>query len=64
MQREQIIDEVLSARSPEECEKAKDLIIAWMQQHPRDFGILDAGEQVAMIMDGYAQEASVARQAA
>ena len=64
MQREKLIDEVLSARTPEECEKAKNLIIAWMQEHPKDFGMLDAGEQVAMILDGYAQEAPVSRPAA
>ena len=55
MQREQLIEEVLSASTPEECERAKNLIIAWMQDHPKDFGILDAGEQVAMILDGYSQ---------
>jgi len=49
-QKEQTIDEVLSARTPEECEKAKKLIIAWMQEHPKDFGMLEAGEQITMIM--------------
>ena len=63
MQREQLIDEVLSATTLEECERAKNLIIAWMQEHPKDYGILDAGEQVAMIMDGYAHEASASRPA-
>jgi len=58
MQREQVIDEVLSARTPEECERAKNIIIAWMQEHPRDFGMLDAGEQIAMLLDGYSQEAA------
>ena len=61
MQREQVIDEVLSARTLDECDKAKKLIIAWMQEHPKDFGMLDAGEQVAMILDGYSQEAPVSR---
>ncbi len=59
MQREQLIDEVLSATTLEECERAKNLIIAWMQEHPKDFGILDAGEQVAMIMDGYSEVATI-----
>ncbi len=61
MQREQVIDEVLSARTLDECDKAKKLIIAWMQEHPRDFGILDAGEQIAMLLDGYSQEAPLSR---
>lgn len=64
MQRDQLIEEVLSATTLEECERAKNSIIAWMQDHPKDFGILDAGEQVAMIMDGYSQDASVSRSVA
>jgi len=64
MQREQVIDEVLSARTPEECERAKNIIIAWMQEHPRDFGMLDAGEQIAMLLDGYSQEAATSRKIA
>ena len=64
MQREQVIDEVLSARTLEDCERAKNLIIAWMQEHPRDFGMLDAGEQVAMLLDGYSQEPVASRKAA
>ena len=62
MQREQVIDKVLSARTPEQCEEAKNLIIAWMRTHPKDFGMLDAGEQVAMIMDGYSHEVLMQRQ--
>ena len=63
MQREQVVDQVLSARTFRECEEAKNLIIAWMQEHPKDFGMLDAGEQVAMILDGYAYEALTLPQA-
>ncbi len=56
MSREQVINQVLSARTFQECEQAKSMIIAWMQEHPRDFGMLDAGEQVEMILDGYRHE--------
>ena len=61
MQREQTIDEVLSARTLGECEKAKYFSIAWMQEHPKGFEMPDAGEQVAMIMDGYSHEALMER---
>ncbi len=64
VQREQIIDQVLSATTLSECETAKGLIIAWMQENPRDFGMLDAGEQVEMILDGYRHESLAAPMAA
>ena len=40
------------------------MILSWMQSHPDDFGMLDAGEEVAMIINGYAHEASVPRHVA
>ena len=64
MQRKQVVDQVLSARTFHECEEAKNLIIAWMQEHPKDFGMLDAGEQVEMILDGYRYERLAAPSAA
>lgn len=51
MEREQIITQVLSATSDEECRRAEVLIRNWMAVHPDDFGMLDAGEQLAMIFD-------------
>lgn len=51
MEREQIITQVLSATSAEECRRAEVLIRGWMAVHPNDFGMLDAGEQLAMIFD-------------
>lgn len=56
MGRDALIVTVLNASTSEQCGQAEQLIIAWMREHPNDFGILDAGEQVAMIMDGYAHE--------
>ena len=64
LNREEVIATALSASTEEQCSHAEALIIAWMQDHPRDFGMLDAGEQVAMILDGYAYEASVSGQVA
>ena len=63
MNREALIAAVLLASTEEQCNHAKSLIIVWMQEHPRDFGMLDAGEQVAMILDSYAQEALASAQA-
>lgn len=53
MNREEVIAIALSARTEEQCDQAEALIIAWMQEHPRDFGMLDAGEQVAMVSGKY-----------
>jgi hypothetical protein len=61
IERDLLIVTVLNATTLEQCGRAKELIIAWMQEHPKDFGMLDAGEQVAMILDGYSQEAPVSR---
>lgn len=48
-----IIETALSVRTLEECDHAEELIIAWMKEHPRDFGMLDAGEVVAMVSGKY-----------
>lgn len=53
MNREEVIATALSARTEEQCDHAESLIIAWMKEHPRDFGMLDAGEQVAMVSGKY-----------
>ena len=53
MDREEVIAAALSARAREQCDYAEELIIAWMKDHPRDFGVLDAGEQVAMVSGKY-----------
>lgn len=53
MDREEVIAAALSASTREQCDHAEELIIAWMKDHPRDFGVLDAGEQVAMVSGKY-----------
>lgn len=53
MKRDEIIAQVISANTPERCTKAETLIVAWMKDHPRDFGMLDAGEQLAMMSERY-----------
>jgi hypothetical protein len=53
MDRNEIIAVALSASTREQCDRAEKLIIAWMKEHPRDFGMLDAGEQVAMVSGKY-----------
>ncbi len=52
MNRDQVIESILSAGTWEECQKAQDLLAQWMQAHPEDIGMLDAGETLMMTMDG------------
>jgi len=51
--REELIANVLSAHTQDRRKDAEQQIIEWMREHPRDFGILDAGEQLAMISERY-----------
>ncbi len=53
LNREEVIATALSASTEEQCSHAEALIVAWMKKHPRDFGMLDAGEQVAMVSGKY-----------
>ena len=53
IERDEIIATVLTANTSEKYEQAEELIIGWMKQHPRDFGMLDAGEQLAMMSGKY-----------
>ena len=48
-----LIVTALTANTPEKYEQAEELIIGWMRRHPRDFGMLDAGEQLAMMSGKY-----------
>ena len=52
-QREELIATILTANTPEQCVEAEKAIALWMQQHPKDFGILDAGESLAMMSERY-----------
>lgn len=51
--RDEIIVTVLTANTPEQYDHAEKLIIDWMKEHPRDFGMLDAGEMLAMMSGKY-----------
>ena len=53
IERDTLIATALTASTPEQCSHAEELITAWMQTHPRDFGVLDAGEMLAMMSDRY-----------
>lgn len=53
IERDLLIVTVLTASTSEQCSHAEELIISWMKKHPRDFGILDAGEQLAMMSDRF-----------
>ena len=59
IKRDQIIAEVISANTQERCLKAEALMAAWMKDHPNDFGMLDAGEQLAMMSERYDVTADV-----
>ncbi len=49
MERQQVMRRILSATTCRECDEAEKLLHAWMQEHPKDFAMLDAGEQLAMV---------------
>ncbi len=53
LQRDELIASALIASTPEQCAEAEKAIEQWMQQHPRDFGMLDVGEQLAMMSERY-----------
>lgn len=53
IKRDEIIAEVISANTQERCLKAEALMVGWMKDHPNDFGMLDAGEQLAMMSERY-----------
>lgn len=61
MDRDEIIAFALSVRTAAECDHAEELIIAWMKENPRDFGMLDAGELVAMVSGKYEPASEVTR---
>ena len=61
MDRDMLIATILNASTPEQCSGAEELILAWMKLHPRDFGILDAGGQLAMMSDRFDRPAGEAQ---
>jgi hypothetical protein len=48
--RAQLIQEMLAARSPDELERVQALANSWLARHPDDVEVLYASEQVAMLM--------------
>ena len=59
--RNEIRKTALSVRTQDECDRAEALIVAWMKDYPRDFGMLNASEMVAMISERYDKPAGEAR---
>ena len=64
MTRDEVIELVLTARSWEECLAAEEALLTWMSQHPNDYGVLDAGEQLTMIKEAIQEERRMTRKAA
>ena len=52
MNREQVINIVLNASGWQGCQRAKRVLSEWMQTHPNDWGMLDAGEALEMSLEG------------
>ena len=52
-QRDEIIANALTANTSQQIQNAEQQIIEWMRGHPRDFGMLDAGEQLVMMSERY-----------
>jgi hypothetical protein len=51
MNRDELIDLILTARTDDELAAAEDAADRWMAEHPDDLGIVLAMEQLAMIRD-------------
>jgi hypothetical protein len=47
--RDEVISQVLTARSLEEIRAARGVLLAWMRNHPDDGIMLDGGEQLATL---------------
>src|SRR5438128_2118505 len=59
MNREDVQRLVMDATTPEECRVAEATLDQWMREHPADWGMLDLGEQLALIQeDSGAKEVS------
>jgi hypothetical protein len=57
-----LIQQISRVSSLVEVHAAQAALRAWRQQHPEDWGILDAGEELSLLEDAYLEEASPAYQ--
>jgi len=53
-----LIQQISRVKSLAEVHAAQTALRAWRQQHPEDWGILDAGEELSLLEDAYLEEAS------
>ena len=57
-QREGLTRQILSATTLPEVHAAQEVLRRWREQHPEDWGILDAGEQLSLIEDALLEDDS------
>jgi len=53
-----LIQQISRVKSLAEVHAAQSALRMWRQQHPEDWGILDAGEELSLLEDAYLEEAS------
>ena len=51
MKRDELIDQVLYARTSQELDAAEDAALKWLRAHPDDVGMSMACEQLAMMRE-------------
>ena len=57
-ERERLTRQILSAITLPEVHAAQEALRRWREQHPEDWGILDAGEQLSLIKDALLEDDS------
>lgn len=60
MTRKEVIKSVASAMTWEECQKAEQMLRQWMEEHPDDMMMRDAGEVLEMAKEGLEMPAPLA----
>ena len=58
MSTESVVNQMLAARTPTEVAAAQATALAWLADHPDDFAVLSAGEQLAMMAGANAEIAA------
>lgn len=56
MKHDQALRRILAVTRREECNEAEEFPYAWMQENSKDFGMLDAGEQLAMMSEKHGEK--------
>lgn len=54
--REQLLDRILSASTPEAIEAARQEHLAWLIENPDDIGMLEAGETLAYAEETFTEQ--------